>query len=181
MTASNFDSEDDWFGDIDQTEQQEKSKSQLKREADEKQKLALQLVDMSEANLAKMPLDEELLESLQVARKINRKKDGFRRQLQFLGKLMRARDTHPIEHAVAMLTSKHRMANAHFHHLEKLRDEIDQQGDSAIESCIEKYPVLERQKLRQLYRKAQKELQQQKPPAASRELFKYLKASIEEQ
>ncbi|WP_100657735.1 ribosome biogenesis factor YjgA [Alteromonas flava] len=181
MTASNFDPNDDWFAEDGWQETEEKSKSQLKREAEEKQKLALTLVDMSDAHLAKMPLDDELAESIQLARKINRKKDGFRRQIQFLGKLMRARDTTPIEKAVALLTSKHQLANAHFHYLETLRDSIVCQGDDAINAAVDKHPELERQKLRQLQRKASKEIAQQKPPAAAREIFKYLKESIQEQ
>lgn len=181
MTVSNSDSDDKWFADVENDDAIEKSKTQLKREAEAKQKLALTLVDMSDANLSKMPLDEELAESIAVARKINRKKDGFRRQLQFLGKLMRARDTSAIEEAVALLNSKHDKANAHFHQLENLRDTILKGGNDSIESALDSYPNLERQKLRQLVRKASKEQQLNKPPAAARELFKYLKASIEEQ
>ena len=180
MTVSNSDSDDNWFEDHDDFEAEEKSKTQLKREAEEKQKLAKQLVEMSEANLAKMPLDDELADAILVARKINRKKDGFRRQLQFLGKLMRNRDTSPIEHAVMLLTNQHHMANAHFHYLETLRDNLIKAGDSAVEEALEEHPQLERQKLRQLLRKINKEQQQNKPPAGARELFKYLKASIEE-
>ncbi|MGB2426502.1 MAG: ribosome biogenesis factor YjgA [Alteromonas sp.] len=180
MTVSNSDSDDNWFEDSNDFETEEKSKTQLKREAEEKQKLATQLVEMSEANLAKIPLDEELEDAVLVARKINRKKDGYRRQLQFLGKLMRSRDTSPIEQAILVLTNQHRMANAQFHHLEVLRDKIVKYGDSAIEDVLTEYPQLERQKLRQLVRKINKEQQQNKPPASARELFKYLRASIEE-
>ncbi|MDM7859122.1 ribosome biogenesis factor YjgA [Alteromonas sp. ASW11-36] len=180
MTVSNSDSEDNWFEAQHDFEAEEKSKTQLKREAEEKQKLATQLVEMSEANLTKMPLDDELLDAVLVARKINRKKDGYRRQLQFLGKLMRSRDTTPIEQAIMLLTNQHRMANAHFHYLETLRDNIITAGDSAIEEVLSEHPQLERQKLRQLQRKINKEQQQNKPPAGARELFKYLKASIEE-
>nr|WP_240615609.1 ribosome biogenesis factor YjgA [Alteromonas facilis] len=176
-----MDSNEDWFADDNWQDEQEKSKSQLKREAEAKQKLALTLVDMSDAHLAKMPLDDELLDAITLARKINRKKDGFRRQLQFLGKLMRMRDTSPIEQAVSLLTSKHQQANAHFHYLETLRDRIVKQGDKAINPLVDEHPELERQKLRQLQRKAAKELKEQKPPAAARELFKYLKEFIQEQ
>ena len=157
-----------------------KSKSQLKREAAAKQKLAERLVDISEANLAKMPLEHDLLEAVKTARKINRKKEGFRRQLQLLGKLMREVDTAPIESALNLLGNQHLQANAHFHYLEHARDSIVTQGNEAIESLVAKYPALDRQKLRQLQRKAAKEAELNKPPIASRGLFKYLRESIQE-
>jgi ribosome-associated protein len=157
-----------------------KSKSQLKREAEAKQKLAERLVDISEANLAKMPLEHDLLEAVKTARKINRKKEGFRRQLQLLGKLMREVDTAPIESALNLLGNQHLQANAHFHYLEHARDSIVTQGNEAIERLVAKYPALDRQKLRQLQRKAVKESELNKPPIASRGLFKYLRESIQE-
>ena len=185
MTASNSQEPDDWFADADGQIDEEKSKSQLKREAEAKQKLAEVLVNMTDANLSKMPLDDALLDAVTEARKINRKKDGFRRQLQFLGKLMRSRDTQPIEHAVNLLDSQHAQANAHFHLLEHWRDTIVKQGlsargDDVIETLVADYPALERQKLRQLQRKAVKQHNDNAAPSASRELFKYLKDTIQE-
>ena len=181
MTDPNSEQVDEWSSQPEQPSDEFKSKTQLKREAEQKQKLATQLVDLSEANLAQMPLDEELFDAVQTARKINRKKDGFRRQLQFLGKLMRGIDTTPIETALNLLGNQHTQANAHFHYLERARDSIVNHGNEAIEAVLEKHPELERQKLRQLHRKAAKEIQLGKAPAAARELFKYLKESIQEQ
>ena len=181
MTDPNSEQVDEWSSAPEQSDDEFKSKSQLKREAEEKRKLAVKLVDLTEANLAKIPLEDALLEAVHTARKINRKKDGFRRQLQFLGKLMREIDTQPIESALDRLGSQHTQANAHFHYLERTRDSIVSEGNEAIEALLEQHPQLERQKLRQLQRKAVKEAQTNKPPAASRELFKYLKESIQEQ
>jgi ribosome-associated protein len=59
-----------------------------------------------------------------------------------------------------------------------LRDEILLQGDSKIESTIAEYPKLDRQKVRQYVRQANKQLAANKPPKASRELFQYLKEII---
>lgn len=181
MTDPNSEHLDEWSSKPGDTNDGFKSKSQLKREAEAKQKLAERLLDISEANLAKMPLNEDLFEAVQTARKINRKKEGFRRQLQLLGKLMREVNTVPIESALNLLGNQHLQANAHFHYLEHVRDSIVTQGNDAIEAILEKYPVLERQKLRQLQRKALKEAELNKPPIASRELFKYLRESIQEQ
>lgn len=60
--------------------------------------------------------------------------------------------------------------------MERWRERILTQGDEAIQAFIDEYPATERQKLRQLVRKAQKEQAEDKPPAAFRELFKYLRA-----
>ena len=65
-----------------------------------------------------------------------------------------------------------------FHEIEVLRDEILREGNSKIESTIADYPQLERQKLRQLVRQANKQQTENKPAKASRELFQYLKQSI---
>ena len=181
MADPNTEYDEQWSSPPEAITPENKSKTQLKREAEAKQTLALQLVNLSDANLAKIPLNEELAEGIATARRINRKKDGFRRQLQFLGKLMRNSDTQDIERALMSIANQHGQVNAHFHYLEKARDSIIEQGNDAIEAIIQKHPALERQKLRQLQRNAVKEKQLNKPPAAAREIFKYLKEAIQEQ
>lgn len=156
-----------------------KSKTQLKQEMQQLQDLGKKLVDLGQAALDKIPLDDELEEAIQLARRINRKKDGFRRQLQFIGKLMRNRDTQPITDALALIENKHQQANAHFHKLEKLRDEIIANGDSAIQQLIDEHPQANRQQLRQWVRQAQKQQAENKPPKAAREIFQYLKSLLE--
>lgn len=157
-----------------------KSKSQLKRESEAAQKLGQELVELTDASLAKLPLDDELVDAVKLAGRINRKKDGYRRQLQFIGKLMRSRDLQPIEEALARLKAPHQQATNQFHKLEQARDQILSQGDDAIQALLLEHPQLDRQKLRQFARQASKEQQQNKPPKAARELFKYLKQQIGE-
>lgn len=154
------------------------SKTQIKQEALALQKLGVSLIDLSQAELAKIPMDSELLEAVMLARRIRQKKEGYRRQLQFIGKLMRNRDVAPIEQAMLTIKSAHKKQNNEFHKLELLRDEMISQGDSIIESTLSDYPTLDRQKLRQLVRQAKKQKTENKPPKASRELFKYLKEMI---
>lgn len=161
--------------DFDQDDDQLVSKSQLKREAEAQQALGKKLVDLPAGKLEKIPLDEALLDAIQLAQRIRNKREGFRRQLQHIGKMMRNRDTAPIEQALFELENAHHEQNALFHQLEKQRDAILAEGDSAIQEFLEDYPHADRQKLRQLYRQAQKQQQQGKPPAAARELFKYLR------
>ncbi|MDU0353102.1 ribosome biogenesis factor YjgA [Paraglaciecola aquimarina] len=154
------------------------SKTQIKAQAEELQKLGTSLVHLGPSALAKIPMDAELLEAVMLARKILRKKEGYRRQLQLIGKLMRSRDVTPIEQALLTIKSSHKKATNAFHKIEELRDKIITEGDSKIESTLVEYPLLDRQKLRQLFRQAQKQQADNKAPKASREMFKYLKDVI---
>lgn len=155
-----------------------KSKTQLKNESLALQKIGLTLVELGAAALAKVPLDEELSDAVLLARRINKKKDGYRRQLQFIGKLLRARDTTDIERALAEIESSHLKANQAFHKLEETRDKLIKVGDDAINELLNQHSDLDRQKLRQLVRQANKQQIENKPPKASRELFQYLKENM---
>ncbi|GAB5382495.1 MAG: ribosome biogenesis factor YjgA [Aliiglaciecola sp.] len=170
MSDSNFISEDQ--------EPEFKSKTQLKQESQAIQKLGESLVDLGASALAKIPLDDELSEAIQLARKINRKKDGFRRQLQLIGKMMRHRDCAPIQTALDQLQMSHLLQTQKFHHIEQARDRVLDLGDDGINSLVAEHPDLDRQKLRQLVRQANKQKEQNKPPKAAREIFQYLKDVI---
>jgi ribosome-associated protein len=157
------------------------SKTQLKTQMNALQKLGESLIDLSPASLAKIPMEEELLDAVLLARRILRKKEGYRRQLQLIGKIMRHLDVQPIEQALLVIQNSHQKATGAFHKLEVLRDEILARGDDAIESTLVEYPQLDRQKLRQLVRQANKQQAENKPSKAARELFKYLKQAIDGQ
>jgi ribosome-associated protein len=157
-----------------------KSKTQLKQEAEDIKQLGVALVEFSNAQLDEIPLSDELREAVQLANRINRKKDGFRRQLQLIGKILRQVDLGPIEDGIHRLRAHHLRSNDHFHELEQLRDDIVNQGDAAIQTLLDKYPDLDRQKLRQMHRQAVKQKEAEKPPKAAREIFQYLKQHIEE-
>lgn len=157
-----------------------KSKTEIKQEAQEIKKIGEKLVNLGEAALAKMPLDDHVREAIVLARNINKKKDGYRRQLQFIGKLLRKIDLAPLESALLELQMHHQVNNAKFHELELLRDKLINGGDAEIQNTLDAYPFLERQKLRQLLRQVAKEKKLEKPPAAARELFKYLKSEIDQ-
>ena len=159
-------------------EQDFESKTQLKAAAERLKKIGLALVDLTKGEREKVPLDDELLSAIELCTKINRKKDGFRRQLQLIGKKLRARDIEEIEHALERLKSSHSEANRHFHNLERIRDNILNNGSDAINDAVVEFPQLERQKLRQLYRTAQKQNAENKPPTAAREIFQYLRTEI---
>lgn len=156
------------------------SKTELKRQAKERHKLGETLVNLTDAHVATIPMDEELADAVAIARKVNKKKDGYRRQLQFIGKVLRQRDTAAIEEALSKITHQHQASNAAFHALEKAREAVIAHGDSAIQKLIEAHPELDRQKLRQFHRQIKKEREKNAPPKAFRELFQYLKGIIHE-
>ena len=157
------------------------SKSELKRQSKTLQKLGETLVGLTPAHFATIPLDEELQEALEIGRSVNKKKEGYRRQIQFIGKLLRQRDNAPIEEALAKITHQHQASNAAFHALEKAREAVIEEGDAAIQRLIEAHPDLDRQKLRQFNRQIKKEREKNAPPKAFRELFQYLKDTIHEE
>ncbi|GAC13767.1 ribosome biogenesis factor YjgA [Aliiglaciecola lipolytica] len=158
-------------------DQEIKSKTQLKQESLAIQKLGETLVDLGAASLAKIPMDDELADAVELARRINKKKDGYRRQLQLIGKLMRHRDTQPIQLALDQLQMAHRQQTKQFHHVEEARDKV-LLGDKHIEALLNEHPELDRQKLRQYARQAKKQQELNKPPKAARELFQYLKENL---
>jgi ribosome-associated protein len=159
-------------------EDEQLSKTQIKAQMVAMQKLGESLVHLGQSSLAKVPMEEVLLDAVMLARKILRKKEGYRRQLQLIGKIMRNVDVAAIEQALNNIKSAHKKLNDAFHGIEILRDDILQQGDSKIESTIADYPLLDRQKLRQYVRQANKQQAENKPAKASRELFQYLKQVI---
>ncbi len=151
-----------------------KSKTQLKAESLAIQKVGETLVSLGVAALEKIPMDDELKEAVLLAQRINKKKDGYRRQLQLIGKMMRHRDIQPIELALQELQMTHLKSNKQFHRVEEARDQV-LKGDDGINALMNEYPDLDRQKLRQLSRQAKKQQEQNKPPKAARDIFQYLK------
>ncbi|MBE3670142.1 hypothetical protein BOO25_14560 [Vibrio navarrensis] len=149
------------------------SKSEMKRDMDELQKLGEELVELKPSVLAKFPISEDLLEAIKDAQRF--KNEARRRQLQYIGKVMRQEDPEPIQAALDKLRNKHSQNTAVLHKLETLRDRVIAEGDNAIDDVVELYPAADRQRLRQLARTAVKEKQNNKPPKAFREIFQVLK------
>lgn len=150
------------------------SRSQLKRDAQALQALGRTLVELPQAQLERIELPEALHDAVALARRI-RAHGGKRRQLQYIGKLMRGLDAEAVRVQLAALQQNDRRAALQFQQLEALRDRLLTEGDAAIAAVLERYPQAERQHLRQLIRQAQQEQSLHKPPAAARSLFRYLR------
>ncbi|MCW9698725.1 ribosome biogenesis factor YjgA [Avibacterium sp. 20-129] len=155
------------------------SKSEIKRDAEALKQLGEKLVNLTKTNLEKIPLEENILDAIELAQRLQ--KEAKRRQLQYIGKLLRQIDTTAIQEALDKIENKHNHQQALLHKLELLRDELIIKGDEVLGDVLNDYPNADRQHLRNLIRAAQKEKAQNKPPKAYRELFQYLKElAIEE-
>lgn len=176
---------EDWLDDVPDNEDEEDdeiiwvSKSEIKRDAEELKRLGLELVELGKNALEKMPLDDDLRAAIELAQKI--KKEGRRRQLQLIGKMMRSRDVEPIRQALDKLKNRHNQQVSLFHKLEALRDRLVDEGDDAISEVLRLYPEADRQQLRVLIRNAQKEKAANKPPKSYRQIFSYLRELAESQ
>lgn len=158
-----------------ETAEESPSKSEVKRQMLALQALGQELTGLSDKQLAQLPLrDERLLEAIRETRNI-RSKNALKRHLQFVGKLMRDVDPAPIEAALESMRRPARQQNEAFHQLEQLREEILADGVAGVEKVMQRWPAADRQQLRQLILQHQRETRQNKPPAASRKLFRYLR------
>lgn len=151
------------------------SKSEMKRDMLELQALGEAIVKLSEGQLAAIPLDDPTLaEAIYTARRIKHK-EGLRRQMQYIGKLMRKTNTEAIRTAYQKLQDGRKEANRQFQELEQWRDQLIDKGQAAVEEVIERFGDADRQYIRQLIMQANKEKANNKPPAAARKLFRYLR------
>jgi ribosome-associated protein len=154
------------------------SKSELKRQMTELQKLGEQLLHLQHRELEKMQLPQSLMEAVLLARRI-KSREGKRRQLQYIGKLMRTIDAEPIRLQLLQREQGRQQINRQFHQLELLRDQLLSNGVSEIDSVIAHYPMADRTRLGQLVRAASKEQDQLQAPKSSRKLFRYLRELAE--
>lgn len=152
---------------------QKPSKSQVKREMLALTAMGGKLVDLSAANLKKIPLDEALLAAIHAAQTM--KMGARKRQLQYIGKLLRERDSAPIVAALEAIESAQLSLGRANKQLEQWRARLLAEGDSALGEFCQAHPQADSQKLRQLTRQAIKEQQQQKPPRYFRQLYQALK------
>ena len=155
------------------------SKSQVKRECHDLQELGEAMSKLEPAALDKIPMDETIRDAVIAIRKL-KKGSALKRQIQYVGKLLRNSEHEPIREAYEKIVNHYREDVKQFHKLENWRDRLVEEGDKALGELLNEMPGLDRQHLRQLIRQASKEKQNNKPPKSSREIFKYLRQVTEE-
>ena len=149
------------------------SKSALKREMTELQSLGTELVALSKDQLKKIDLPDDLRDAVRDAQRFTQH-EAHRRQLQYIGKLMRNLDAEPIRAALDEIKGVSAAATARMHALERLRSRF-LDDEAVIAEIAADHPGADLQHLRQLRRNALKEQQLGKPPRAFRELFRVLR------
>lgn len=160
--------------DFDEDEEYIKSKSQIKREMTALQDLGKKLIELKDAQLKKMPINDELMSAIKESRNITQR-EATRRHLQFIGKLMRDQDSEAIQYALDEFdSSSQRFAQA-THELELWRTRFIEEIGSPVTEYIEHYPKTDVQHLRQLVRNAIKEHKNKKNLGAAKKLFQYLR------
>ena len=150
------------------------SRSQVKRESHALTELGKEMTKLEPSVLDKIPLEENIRDAIIAVRKM-KKGSALKRQIQYIGKLLRNTDEEPIRTAYEKAINPYREDVKHLHKLENWRDRLIAEGDKALEDLIEEMPHVDRQHLRQLIRQANKEREKNKPPKSSREIFQYLK------
>lgn len=149
------------------------SKSQRKREMTALQDLGEALVKLPASQLEKFDLPDNLQAAVMEARRLT-SHGAIRRQMQYIGKLMRGVETEPIAEQLAAIRGESAAAKAEFHALERWRDRLIG-DDGALTEWLAHHPDGDAQQLRQLIRNARKEAAEGKPPKSSRMLFRLLR------
>jgi ribosome-associated protein len=150
------------------------SKTKAKEESDSLQELGKRLVSVGNDRLKKLDIPETLADAVREAKRIS-SFGALRRQMQYIGKLMRDVDVEPIQEMLDELDGVSNKANARFHALEKQREKL-LADESIITTLKNEHPDLDVSALRTLRRNALKEQAENKPPKAYRAIFQLLKS-----
>ena len=152
------------------------SKSALKREDRRLRELGVRVAELSEEQIAALPLDEALRTAVTDYRRIQ-SHEARRRHTHFIGKLMRRADVEAIEAALEGLTRKHAEARFAHHTLERWRERL-LADDEALTEFMAENPLTDVQQLRQLIRRVRA---RPDDSARARALFRFLREATESQ
>lgn len=161
--------------DIDQLDEELKSKSEIKREMLQLQDFANKLIKLSKHQRSKIPFNEQLQADLVLADKIHNKHEALRRHVRHMAKVLSETDLTDIHQALDVMANKHQQESSKFIKLEQLKNKLITEGATQVETLLAKYESMERQKLRQLVRQAEQEIKAEKIGKYNRNLLNYLK------
>lgn len=158
-------------------EELEVSKSQRKREMSALQQLGASLVELSAEKLTSFALPDKLLQAVLEAKRIS-KHGARRRQLQYIGRLMREVDAEAVRARLDEARNNSVEATARLHQAERWRTRL-LEDDDALAEFLQSYGGADAQHLRTLIRNARREAEQQKPPRSFRALFQEIRQLLE--
>ena len=164
------------IGEADSPEYDGPSKTQRKNDAHALQTLGAALVALNRDRLLQIDLPESLRDAVLAAQRITAH-EGRRRQLQYIGKLMRNIDPVPIQARLDEWNSVSAEQIARMHRIERWRDRLLAEPAAISELAIE-FPLGDLQQLRTLIRNTLREREHNKPPKSYRAMFQLLRDII---
>ena len=153
------------------------SKSQRKRDSSAVQDLGAQLVELSKQKILSLGLPEKVEEALIACQSITAH-EGRRRQLQYIGKVMRDIDAEPIRASLEKFAGNSKREIADMHLAERWRERMLKDAD-AVALFANEFAGVDLQQLRTALRNAQKEQAQNKPPRDFRKLYQLIKERLD--
>ena len=158
---------------IKNSQQDEKSRSQVKRDFRKLKDLGIQLAGLSKARLYAIPLSEETREAMLATQGMAR--NALQRHYRYLSSLLAEEDVAAIRAALTGELQPHIKDVANLHEAEQWRDKLLSADERQLASFVTRYPECDRTHVRLLVRNAQKELDLDKPPRSARQLFQYVR------
>lgn len=148
------------------------SKTKQKEVMHELRDLGAELVELSVGQLKRINVPENIFDAVRDCQKITAH-GARRRQIQYLGKLMRSVDDEPIRAGLALLRGESSAETARLHRLERLRVRL-LEDEAVLTEIAAQWPGVDLQHLRTLRRNALKEKENNKPPKNFRAIFQIL-------
>jgi ribosome-associated protein len=155
------------------------SRTKKKQQVEELQRLGAALIALPPAQLDALALPAILVAAVREAQRIT-SHEARRRQVQFIGKVMRKIDPEPVRAAIAEVTGHTAATRARQRRLEQWRERLIG-DDAAFTEYAGGHAGADLQAIRTLIRNARKEIAEGKPPRAQRELFRLLREALEGQ
>jgi ribosome-associated protein len=163
---------------VDEEEELPPSKTKIKKQMHELRDLGKELTELGKDQLAQLDIPESLRDAIREMKNIN-KFGAQRRQIQYIGKLMREIDPAPILAKLDVWKGRSQQHIAYTHQLERWRDRL-MESDAALTELLAAHPQADAQRLRSLIRNAQKEMEAGKAPKNYREIYQVLREIIPE-
>ena len=153
-----------------------KSRTEKKYEAEALQVVGERLVELRDTHLKQLELPETLYDSIKLAQKIDAH-GGKKRQLQFIGKLMRDEllDMDAINLLLSRIDSAASAENKTFKALEQWRDKLVEGGKDEMSLFLESFPQADMQQLRQLIRNSSNKKNEKLAKKSKKTLFQFIK------
>ena len=153
------------------------SKTQLKREMEARQKVGEKLISYNEKQLSQFDFPDDLTAAIHEAKRI-KSRLALSRHVQYIGRLMRRLDFSSIEKVISRIEQTGPSYLLERKRAETWRTRLLEDGSAAVTAFINEFDIVDIQQLRQLIREANKEKQAEKPGKHSKKLFGLIYSQI---